>query len=152
MRKALFVIALVSVALLGRVDAQGLTGVFPSPPMCPTCFIAAHSDAPAVGSTITASTVIWTWAGSCFDGSAPTHVAATAAANGQAVSVNVGFGIGGARPDVTAHLQAQGCNGGNAVVAIWFPQGFPVGTTAVSVRLHIGAMYAYQNFAVGGRP
>jgi len=149
-KRLILVLTLSLTALVTSGRTQGVSGIWPDPAWCPTCYVASHSDSPAAGSTITGSEVIWTWAGLCFDGSAPTHVAATAVVNGQPWSVDVAWMLGGPRADVTAHLQANGCNGGNVVVPIWFPHGLPSGTERVSVRLHSSGIFAYHVFEVSG--
>jgi hypothetical protein len=149
-------VAVVMAALVGGdgVKAQQTSGIWPDPAWCPTCFVASYADAPTAGSTITEDTVIWAWAGNCNDGSNPTQVVAVAAVNGGAQSIPVSFVFGGERPDVRAHLEAAGCNGGHTVVALWFPEGLPYGATAVSVRFMSSAIYAFATFSVsaeGGR-
>jgi hypothetical protein len=111
--------------------------------------MASHADGPAAGSTIYGSELLWFWAGVCASGEIPNAVSATAIASGQVVSVPIRFVTGGPRPDVTAHLQGQGCHGGHAVIAAWFPDGLPSATTSVSVRLHSDSIYAYHRFFVG---
>ena len=141
------------VMVMGSVGhTQGVSGIFPNPSWCPTCYVASVADAPSAGSAITGTEALWFWGGVCHNGAAPTHVTATAVVNGQATSVDVASAQdasgGGPRADVRAHLEAIGCHGGHAVVVAWFPSGLPTGTTLVSVRLHSSDIYAYHVFSV----
>jgi hypothetical protein len=138
-----------AVLLLGSAtSSQSVSGIWPDPAWCPTCYVASHADSPAAGSTIDGSGLLWLWAGVCASGEIPNAVSAVTVVSGQPVSVPVQFVTGGPRADVTAHLQAQGCNGGHTVIAAWFPNGLPSGVTSVSVRLHSDGMYAYRRFLV----
>jgi len=120
---------------------------FPAP-QCQGCFVASHVDTPAAGSEISGYEAIWTWGGVCNTGAVPTHVEATAVVHGSAHSVQPSYIIGGEREDVRSHLQSQGCDGGHAVVPVWFPSGLPAGTTLVAIRLHYEDISAGHGFTV----
>jgi hypothetical protein len=142
-------LALVAVlALSTTASSQAVSGVYPSPPWCPTCYVASASDAPGAGSTVDGTEVFWLWGGVCASGAWPDTVSAVATVGGTIVSVPVLFVYGGPRADVTAHLTATGCHGGHSVVAAWLPAGVPTGTTALAVRLHSSSMYAFHTYQV----
>jgi hypothetical protein len=146
MRRLMLIGAMLLVGSLGQT--QGVSGTWPNPAWCPTCFVASHADSPSAGAVITANTVVWLWAGVCQNGASPSQIDATALANGVPYAVPVAWVTGGARPDVTAHLQSQGCHGGNVVMAVWFPAGFRDGTSGVSVRVYAEDIFAYHVFSV----
>ena len=143
-------VALMIVSVTLGARQWPVSGIFPDPPYCPTCFVASYVDAPTAGSTIAGNEVFWAWAGQCHNGASLTAVDATAVVSGQPVSVQMDYVMGGQRPDVAAHLQASGCHGGHNVIAAWFPSGLPHGTERISMRLRYFDTFAWYTFEVQG--
>lgn len=133
-------LALIVVAsLFTSASAQQSSGHFPTPFQCPTCFVASSID-----STVGA---IQGWASQCYNGVMITNVTATALVNGTPTSVPMTFFVGGSRPDVDAHLQANGCASNPTAGFVAAPTyGWPNGTTAYTVMLWYGDTHAWHLF------
>ena len=149
--RTLIVTLLVVLTVGSTSHTQGWSGHYPNPPWFPTGYTASHlgdSNTPAPGDTIDGSEVFVGWAGYCYDGAEPSYFSATAVVHGQPVSVQFDGYTVGPRSDVTAYLQSQGCHGGNTVIVGTFPHGLPSGATAVSIKIHREATFAYHVFPV----
>lgn len=142
------VTALVALALPVSASSQLHSGIWPSPPWCPTCFIASYTDSHAPGGTITQSDLLWGWASLCTNGEVPNQITAVANTPRGQVPITVGYAQYLARPDVDAHLQANGCAGNpDAGFVVWF-YGWPSNTQSVTVIQHRQSIVAWHNFNV----
>jgi hypothetical protein len=140
---------LLTLALPTAASSQFASGFSPNPPWCPTCFIASHMDSHTPGVTpVSESDLVWGWASLCQNGETPNMMTAVANTSYGQVAIDIGYAQHFERPDVDAHLQANGCAGNpTAGFAVWF-YGWPVGTQSVTIIIHRQSIVAYHNFPV----
>jgi hypothetical protein len=127
------------------------SGFWPNPPWCPTCFIASYPDSHVPGVTPLAVTdYLNGWASLCALGEVPNQITAVANTPSGQTPIDIGYIQNLPRPDVNAHLQANGCDANpNAGFTAWFYD-WPVDTLSVTVIFHRQSIVAWHNFPVAG--
>lgn len=125
------------------------SGFWPNPPWCPTCFVASHTDSHVPGVTpLHQDGLLWGWASLCANGEVPNMLTAVANTPSWQVPIDIGYVQRLPRPDVDAHLQANGCaSNPEAGFVAWF-YGWPPDTRSVTVIIHRQGIVAWHNFPV----
>ena len=150
MKRLILAVATVFALTIPTFGSSLHSGFFPSPPWCPTCFVASYMDTHAPGSTIDATSVIWGWGSLCAIGEVPNQITAWANTPSGQVAIPLGYVQHIPRPDVDAHLQASGCasNPNAGFVVYFWDQAFPAGTSSVGLAFHRQGIYAWHMYRV----